>query len=220
MAPSENKVAGTAPRLGDFVPPDRSKRPPRKDGDDADAPADAPKTQIPQSEEEEQATKRAKLYEEMATGLTPIEDYKKYLKDMKISEAEAEEIVDNLFTRGYHSEKAQLTKRISATLRTREHADTLRLQTALEVQRPIYQHVMQEITARYNLAASLESFGDEAFAFPKSGADKEEIERLFDIRLQFVERMADPAFYRLSDLLARFDRKVSAVMREGVAENF
>jgi hypothetical protein len=32
--------------------------------------------------------------------------------------------------------------------------------------------------------------------------------------------MADPAFYKLSSLLAKMDRKVAAVMREGVAENF
>lgn len=207
------------PRPGDFVPPDRSKRAPRKE-EDAEAEAEAPKTAIPASDIEEQATQRAKLYEEMATNLSPVEDYQAYLKAQKISEAQAGEIVDNLFTQGFHSEKYKLTKRISVTLRTREHGDTLRLQSALEVQRPIYTHVMNELMARYNLAASLESFGDETFAFPKPRADKEEVERLFDVRLQFIERMADPAFYRLSDLLAKFDRTVAAVMREGVAENF
>lgn len=216
--PTEEKITRD-PRPGDFVPPDRSKRSPRKDEDEKEE-ASTPKTAIPASDIEEQATKRTQLYEDMVTGLSSVEDYQAYLKEQKISEEKAGEIVDNLFTRGFHSEKYKLTKRLSAVLRTREHADTLRLQAALEVQRPIYAHVMNELMARYNLAASLESFGESTFAFPKERADKEEIERLFDVRLQFVERMADPAFYRLSDLLAKFDRTVAAIMREGVAENF
>ena len=213
------------PRPGDFVPPDKEPRPPRQDeegeekgnGEKAEV---APKTSIPASEVEQQAADRAQLYEDMAQDLSPIEDYQAFLKEKGITEEKAQEIVDNLFTQGFHSEKVQLTRRVSATLRTREHADTLRLQMALEVQRPIYTHVLQEITARYNLAASMERFNDTTFKFPKSDADKEVIEGLFDERLKFVERMPDPAYYKLTDRLAKMDRTVAAVMREGVAENF
>jgi hypothetical protein len=209
------------PRPGDFVPADQEPRPPRKEEEEGEKKTEAaPKTNIPASEVEQQAAERAQLYEEMVEGLTPIEDYQAFLKEQKISEEKAQDIVDNLFTKGFHSEKVTLTKRVSATLRTREHADTLRLQMALEVQRPIYNHVMQELTARYNLAASLERFGDTTFEHPEPGADKEKIEKLFDERLQFVERMADPAFYKLTDALVKLDRTVAAVMREGVAENF
>lgn len=209
-----------SPRIGDFTPPDRkTQRPPRQEGDakNADAP---PATQIPASEAEVEAKQRASLYEGMVEGLAPVEDYQKYLKELGVSLEEAQEIVDNLFTHGYHEEKVNLTKRISATLRTREHGDTLRLQTALEVQRPMYQHVMEEITARYNLAASLTRYSDKTLPVAKADATKEEVEKIFDERLSFVEKMADPAFYKLSTLLAKLDRKVAAVMREGVAENF
>lgn len=224
--PTEEKTYRRDPRPGDFVPPDRTPRPPRQEDEDGgDAPVKqtaqaAPKTNIPASEAEQEATERAKLYEEMAKETAPVEDYQAFLKEHDISEEKAAEIVDNLFTQGYHVEKYKLTKRTSAELRTREHEDTLRLQTFLEASRPLYMHVMQEITARYNLAASLQRFGDRVFKFPKPEDDKETIEKLFDERLTFVERMADPAFYKLSALLARFDRTVSAVMREGVAENF
>lgn len=210
------------PRPGDFMPPDRTPRPPRKE--EAEAPsttkAPAPKTNIPVGDIEQQAAERAKLYEEMATDLSPIEDYQAYLKKMEISEEKAQEIVDCLFTKGFYSEKHPLTKRLSAVLRTREHEDTLRLQAFLEASRPVYMHVMQEITTRYNLAASLETYGDTTFEFPSKSADKKVVEDLFDVRLKFVERIADPAFYKLSTLLAKLDRTVAAVMREGVAENF
>lgn len=212
------------PRIGDFQPPDRTtKRPPRRDAEETAEAVSSPveaATQIPASEDEQAATERASLYEEMAKGLTPIEDYQEYLKEQGISLDEAQDIVDSLFTQGYYEEPVPLTKRIKAILRTREHGDTLRLQMALELHRPVYSHVLEEITARYNMAASLTRFGDKVFAHPDRDTDKEEVEKLFDERLKFVERMADPAFYKLSTLLARFDRKVAAVMREGVAENF
>jgi len=208
------------PRPGDFVPADQEPRSPRKEGEEEEKVEAVPRTNIPASEGEQQAADRAQLYEEMVDDLSPIEDYQAFLKEKGISEDDAQAIVDSLFTTGFYSEKVPLTKRISAVLRTREHADTLRLQMALEVQRPIYTHVMQELTARYNLAASLERFGDKTFEHPAEGADKEKIEALFDERLQFVERMADPAFFKLTDQLVKFDRKVAAVMREGVAENF
>ena len=217
----------SSPRIGDFTPPDRrKKRPSRKKADDEETAENASaeetesKTHIPASEEEKEAADRASLYEDMAQSLTPIEDYQEFLKEQDISLEEAQDIVDGLFTDGYYEEKVNLTKRIHAVLRTREHGDTLRLQMALEVQRPIFTHVMQEITARYNLAASLAQYGDTTFAFPEGDTNKEEIDAMFDKRLVFVERMADPAFYKLSTLLARLDRKVAAVMREGVAENF
>lgn len=209
------------PRIGDFQPPDRTtKRPPRQEADSAPEGDVAPSTQIPESEAEQEATERASLYEAMSKGLSPIEDYRAFLKEQGISEDEAQDIVDNLFTQGYHEEVVPITKRVSAVLRTREHGDTLRLQMALEMNRPIYSHSMEEVMARYNLAASLARFNDKVFSHPERGATKEDIEKMFDERLQFVERMADPAFYRLSAALARFDRKVASCLREGVAENF
>ena len=216
------------PRPGDMIPPDRTPRPPRQEEGKYPPPpkggtgvqAAEPKTKIPAGEAEQEAADRAQLYEEMAHETAPVEDYRKFLEEQKISEEKAGEIVDNLFTKGYHVEKYPLTKRLSAELRTREHEDTLRLQTFLEAARPIYMHVMQEITARYNLAASLQRYGDRTFEFPKADDDKDRIEKLFDERLRFVERIADPAFYKLSALLAKFDRMTNAVMREGVAENF
>jgi hypothetical protein len=222
-----------SPRIGDFQPPDRkTQRPPRQEGDAENAEdrygkppkggsgVQQPKTQIPEGDAEAEAKQRASLYEKMAEGLTPIEDYQAFLKQMDISLEEAQDIVDSLFTQGYYEEKVKLTKRLHAVLRTRQHGDTLRLQTALEVQRPIFQHVMEEVTARYNLAASLVQYGEKTLPVAEEDATKEKVEEVFDERLTFVEKMADPAFYKLTTLLAKLDQKVAAVMREGVAENF
>jgi hypothetical protein len=209
-------MASANPRPGDYIPPDRSKRAPRKEVDVEET----PKTQIPVSSEEAKAEERAYELEDMARDLAPVEDYQAFLRKHKISEDEASTIVDDLFMKGYYSETFQMTKRQKVVLRTRSHSDTLRLQAAIEAQRPYFAHDMQEIMARYNLAAALQQYGSEVFKFPEQNADRKEVEELFDTRLEFVERMPDPAFYRLTDILARFDRKVAAVMREGVAENF
>lgn len=213
-----------APRIGDFQPADRKTRTPKVTSAPEDTKRtpgeDEPSTKIPMSSEERLAKKTVDAYENLAKELLPVEDYQAHLKEHGITVDEAEEIVDALMTKGYHTETVPLTKRVSVVFRTREHGDTLRLQIALEVNRPNYVHAMEELTARYSLAASLESFGQTAFAHPSPDDNKETVEKLFDVRLKFVERMADHVFYRLAQMLSKYDRKIAAVMREGVAENF
>jgi len=174
----------------------------------------------PPTDREKEAENRISLYKEMQDHLKPITDYKAYLKELEIDEDEAAQIVDDLLMKGYYEERFNLSKKVAVTLRTREQRDTIRLQVALQVQRPLYNETMDEIITRYNMAASLVSFGRETFAFPKTADLDKVASDLFDKRLEHVERLAAPVFSRLSILLAKFDRKVSAVMRDGVAENF
>lgn len=59
-----------------------------------------------------------------------------------------------------------------------------------------------------------------AFDHPMSTTDDKVADEMFDKRMIFVERIATPLFNKISVKLAQFDRKIAAVMREGVAENF
>ena len=231
MTPTER------PRIGDFTRPTN----PRKKGSVVDGNADLEEKAKPEeaatkgeetkdaldeanipppTEREQEAEKRISLYQEIQDQLKPITDYKAYLKELDISEEDAAQIVDDLLMKGYYEERFPLSKKIAVTLRTREQRDTIRLQTALQVQRPLYNDTMDEIITRYNMAASLVSFGRETFAFSKVTDENKVASDLFDKRLDYVERLAAPVFSRLSILLATFDRKVAAVMRNGVAENF
>lgn len=227
--------AGDRPRIGDFTrpadPKAKDQRPPvKKETPTPTAAATAPETSTepevdskfvrPETDAERDAQDRVSLFQEMQDALLPVTDYKKYLKDQKIEESEAADIVDNLMMKGFHEERFELSKRLTVTLRTRTQQDVIRLQTAMQVQRPLFQDTMNELIIRYNMAASLSSFGDTGFQFPPDTASVTDADKLFDIRLTFVEKMPSAVFTKLSIKLAKFDQRIAAVMREGVAENF
>jgi hypothetical protein len=159
-------------------------------------------------------------FERVTDALSPVTDYRSFLKQRKISVEHAAEIVDNMLIQGFHEESYPLTSKFSVTFRTREKRDSIRLQTAIQVQQPSFQIIYDDIVARYNLAASLASFGDTAFSFPAAGADTAETGAAFEERMKYVEGLADPVFDKLRTKLAKFDQLLIDVMREGVAENF
>lgn len=226
---------GDRPRIGDFTRPVDPKAKDQKPPVKKEAPtptATTPSAEStpeagvdskfvrPATEDERDAQDRVSLFQEMQDALLPVTDYKKYLKEQKIEESEAAEIVDNLMMKGFHEERFELSKRLTVTLRTRTQQDVIRLQTAMQVQRPLFQDTMNELIIRYNMAASLASFGDTVFEFPSESAGVAEQDKLFDSRLVFVEKMPSAVFTKLSIKLAKFDQRIAAVMREGVAENF
>lgn len=219
------KAKPERPRLGDFTRP--SKKRPQDNAPSAeelaarvkeDAPPDA--MMPPESPEEQEAQDRLKLYEQMQDTMTPIEDYKKYLEELDIDEEDAARIVDDLMTKGFYEETFKISKTRTCTLRTREHRDTVRLQTAMQIQRPLYQDSMNELQTRYNMAASLAAYNEETYYFPQQGDSVEKVDTLFDERLKAVECMPAPIFSVVSMLLAKFDQKILAILRPGVAENF
>lgn len=226
-------TAGDRPRIGDFTRPvdprAKDSKPPVKKETAAPPPSssEAPKeTEVdekfvrPETDSEKDAQARVSLFQEMQDALLPVTDYKKYLKEQKIEEVEAAEIVDNLMMKGFYEERFELSKKLTVTLRTRMQQDVIRLQTAMQVQSPLFQDTMNELIIRYNMAASLSSYGETVFEFPPENASVAELDKSFDMRLSFVERMPSAVFNKLSIKLAKFDQKIAAVMREGVAENF
>ena len=170
--------------------------------------------------DELEAQQRMKLYGTAMEQLEPVVDYQAYLKGEGISEDDAATIVDDLITQGYYEERVTVTKRSTVLFRTRKQNDTLRLQRAIEVQRPLFRDAMDELVVRYNMAASLAAFKDMDFKFPEEDDTSDVEENLFDVRLNYVAKMPGALFSALSMKLAKFDRKIMTVMREGVAENF
>jgi len=174
----------------------------------------------PETEVEKMARDRMGLYAKMQAALVPVKNYRTFLKEQGITEEEAAVIVDNLVTKGFHQEEMRLTKKVSVTLRTRRHEDGLRLTAAMRIQQPIYNDAIDELTTRYNMAASLVKYGNDVFEHADRDADESKQEELFDQRLKYVEKLAGPVFTIISTKLSRFDWKVMAVMQDGVAENF
>lgn len=213
------------PSLGDFTRPgsDPDPRNVRKTEEQKTAEEEAllQKTGMDEGTEEEAAVReRVSLYEEMQAALLPVTDYKKFLKDHDISEEKAARIVDDLMTKGFYEEEFPLSAKYKVVFRTRERRDTIRLQGVLNARMPLLQTGMDELTTRYNLAASFAEYNGRRYNFPQEDTSTTDVEKFFDTRMQVVEKLPDPIFYKLTQKLARFDRMLAAVMREGVAENF
>ncbi len=146
--------------------------------------------------------------------------YLEILKDNNVNEDEAQAIVDDMMTKGYYTEDVQITKKITATFRTRNHNDYLRYHTALQMLNPKYRQEEDEIALRYCLAGSLVRFDKTEFTHPPAKADEDTIRKSFDIRLEWIEAQPERLTALLAVKLNRFDQKIAVVMSEGVIENF
>lgn len=218
----------TRPRIGSFTRPA-----PDKGSSNPDVMTSASKSSAepdvdsayvpPETPEEKEAKQRLALYGDMTEMVSPVKDYRKYLEEIGVDVEEASRIVDDIMTKGFYEEAYSVTKLSQVYFRTRTHSDTLRLQAAMQMQRPVYQDNIDELMIRYNMAASLSRFKTQIFQFPNYNSSQtttDHVEKMFDERLRYIERMPSPLFARSSYLLAQFDRKIAAIMREGVAENF
>lgn len=172
------------------------------------------------TEQEEVVRQRISLYQEMQDALLPVKDYKKFLKEQDIPEEKAARIVDDLLTKGYYEESFSISKKRHVVLRTRERRDAIRLEGVTNARMPLLASTVDELTTRYNLAASLAEYNEKRFSFPSPDTESAKVEEMFDERMRAVETLPDPMFYKLTQKLAIFDRMIAAVMREGVAENF
>lgn len=152
--------------------------------------------------------------------LKPLKSYEARLEEVKVTKEQAADIIDAVLMKGYWSETISVTSRINLKLRTRSARDTRRIQDYLEVARPQYDAHYNEILSRMTLAASLEQFGKDVFAFPGKEAKTEDYEEAFQKRSQYIESLADPALRLLFMKLWTFDEKIRVVLSEGTIENF
>lgn len=197
-------------KIGDFSTPIA----PRKTSDAA-LPASPKDTQLAGAEAA--IDKEAAQVEQT---LGPLEAYEKRLKEIGVTREDAASMVDTLLERGYWSEDVAITSRIKARFRTRQYRDVERLRNYIEVVRPQHPDYYNDILWKYQLAASIEMYKTTVFKHPSRNDSKDEVEKLFQARLTFVDEMGDPMFRMLGIKLAKFDEKVRNVFEEGAIEVF
>lgn len=134
------------------------------------------------------------------------------LKRVDLEKSEARLIMDTLLANGYYEESIKLGK-ITVKIRTRSYQDTLRAQRMLEVEQPQYPLSVNELLARYNVAASIVAYGSTVFV-------KEDPEDAFQERMDFLMKLPGVVFQRLHEMVFKFDQKISAVFAEGAPEDF
>lgn len=144
--------------------------------------------------------------------LTPAERYRALLKERNISLDEADAIYDAVLSKGYYEEYVRLRGNHRAVFRTRQYADNLRLQTALEMNKPQLVLSQDELITRYNLSASLYEWDGKPL--------KHDTEQDFDAVMTLIQNMPAPLYSVLARELSKFDSKIMAIFSEGAEQNF
>jgi len=189
----------TAPLLETL--PDNKPRVPKPEPAPEAAVPEAPK----EKEEEEPVLEKPATYEDG-------------LKANNLTTGQAREIMEKILVQGFYEETFRISGTVSIRLRTRSYTDSVRTQNYLESESPTYNLAINEVIARYNLAASLAQFGEKTFTFPEGA--KEEVEKAFQERYNFVMSKPYVVVNKLQGFLYLFDRKVAAVFADGAPEDF
>lgn len=196
-----------APLIGDFTnTPVNSARSPSVPRTAKPVAPVAPAVEAPAAAPSEEEAPQASTYEQgvLAAGLTMVQ---------------AREIMEAVLVGGQYEEVAKVGP-VRVKLRTRLYQDTLRTLRYLELEKPTYAAGINDVIARYNVAASLVSYGDRVFAVTAPGAKEAELDAAFHERLTFLIGLPQVAAQRLVDEVYKFDERLRAVFAEGAPEDF
>jgi hypothetical protein len=182
----------------------------------------------PKPEAEKSAGEAAKEAEKKIP-TTAEERAKLYLEGLKaveVTQEEARIMLDKVLFNDMYEETVELGRGVTAIVRTRTYTDTQRMLRIVEAENPTSPTHYNDILSRCNLAASLVEYRGQKMVQPALtenmtyDARKEEIERAFHARLEFVMSLPTPVAARLMDCVAKFDSKVYAVFSEGAPSDF
>lgn len=182
-------------------------------------------TQVEATEKEtEKKTEKEKHEEDILRPKTPQEkaaDYAKGLAEVGVTPVGARTILERVLVDDLYEETIKLGP-IEVVVRTRNYKDVTRTLRYLELEKPTYALGINDVVARYNMAASLAKYGPHKLEHPskKTGATAEDIEAAFYARLEFILELPVVAVDRLQQIVHDFDQKIGAVFAEGAPEDF
>lgn len=169
----------------------------------------AEEAQEPETQNEESADKPEE--EEL---LTPVDRWRKGLENAKLTEEEADAIIDEMISRGFYEKEYTLFRgRLIVRFRSRDGLALERIARALDNVRTNDDRVHTQLISRFNLASSLAAYGDKKFAKPAN--DDEFIERL-----KFVDSRPSAVLSQIYVALNNFDAQVFAALNEGAEMGF
>lgn len=143
--------------------------------------------------------------------LSPAERYEKMLARNEIDRNYASGVVDAILSKGYFEEYVHIRGK-RATFRTRTYDDHLRLQSALEFEKPTLALSQDDLITRYNLAASLCEWNGKKYPHD---SDKD-----FETIMADIRKLPLPVFSMLARELSKFDAKMMLIFSEGAPDSF
>ena len=155
-----------------------------------------------------------------AIAKTPYEEWLEEIAEAKLSREEAARIVDAILTKGYYEESYRVNKTLF-TLRTRSTADADRTMEIIHEQRPSSTAHYSHLVSRINTASSLSKFGSTSFSHtPPAQNNRAALDLEWKERYRFITALPSPVFYLLTQILQRFDNKVTLAGDARSIENF
>jgi hypothetical protein len=146
--------------------------------------------------------------------------YTERLKLLEIKPEEAIRIIDEMVENDYYKEEIKVSKSKSATISTRDVRFSDYLTSKLDEIDPTQIGMFNQLSSKYQLAASLVTYGDEKLPDLKSDMADNVWEDTLKIRLNFVTALPGPIFLALTGKLAHFDLKMNTILSEGYEANF
>ena len=166
----------------------------------------------PLSEEERESLDRL--------ALSPHEEWSEELEQKNITPEEAARILDKVMSTGKYEE----TYKVGNTqfrFRTRSTVDADRTIEILQDQRPDLTGVFSHLIARINLASSLVFFSKDKFPHTSpTDENRTVLDKEWRSRYRYCSSLPAPTFFMLSQVLQRFDQKVSLSCDARSLENF
>ena len=146
--------------------------------------------------------------------------YEERVKTFGLSIDQALKIVDDLALGGAYQEDARLSKSVKVTLVTRTTRFNSFLAREIDMADPKKMGRMNQLMSEWQLAASLERYGDQPMA-PLSDEMKDDVwAKVLQARRAWVLRLPGPIFMALCTLLVKFDAKILTVLSDGYEANF
>jgi len=206
-------LEGKPPLLGDFSGP--SQNGPRDD------------LNLPNIEKEvaKELTKKETKKEDMQQEpvYDPAKEYAKGLKEVGLTFPQAREIMAEILANDVYKEVHYIgpkDHKIECVIRSRSYADIQRAYRYLEAEKPTYPSAMNDFLATYNVAASLEKYGDKTFRFPNPITDPDGADEAFQERLNFLKVKNSFLLSKITTLVSELDNKLLAIFAEGAPEDF
>ncbi len=142
------------------------------------------------------------------------------LKEFGMSGEEASSILDSIITLGFYEETYRYGKTVFK-LRTRTAADSDRLVEMIQEFDPRTPGVLAHLVARINLASSLQAYGDNVFPFSyPTDSNRSVLDAEFNERYTFISKLPQATFFALSQVLEKFDKRVTLASDPRSLENF
>ncbi len=151
---------------------------------------------------------------------TGLSAWEQQLELADISKQEAARVLDSILVRGIYEETYKYGS-IVFKLRTRSAADADRVIEMLQEFEPRTSVALQHLVTRINVASSLSSYGDNTFSFsPSADNNRAVLDQEFNVRYMFISNIPQPVFFAITQVLEKFDKKVSICCDPRSLENF